>query len=145
MSRIDCSQSSKHLAFRSHHKHQNKQCGTNLHKPIFQCLPNFPCQEANTSLTLYGITQCIPNKQKTIDHNSYAIGQWRRRWSTNSPHFLHIKHHSTTAICLFQRLSVVKILPKAAVQEKNATLGGTSDCYTIFQGKSMTEERDKEW
>ena len=140
MSRIDRSQSSKHLAFHSRHMHQNKQCGTNLHKPIFRCLPNFPYQEANTSLTLYGITQYIPNKQKTIDHNSYVVGQWRRTWSTDSPHLLHIKHLLHTAICLFQRLSVVKILPKAAVQEKNTTLGGTLDCHTIFQGKSMTEE-----
>ena len=31
--------------------------------------------KASKLLTLYGITQCIPNKQKTIDHNSYAIGQ----------------------------------------------------------------------
>ena len=109
MSGIDRSQFSKHLAFCSRHKYQNKQCGTNLHKPIFRCLPNFPCQEANNSLTLSGIAQCILNKQKTIDHNSYAIGQWRRRWSTDSPHLSHIKHHSSTARCLFQRLSVVKI------------------------------------
>ena len=47
---------------------------------------------------------------------------------------------SSTAICLIQRISVVKILPKAAVQEKNAILGGTFDCHTIFQGKEMTEE-----
>ena len=87
----------------------------------------------------------IPNKEKTIDHNSYAIGQWRRRLSTDSPHLLHIKHYSNTAICLFQRLSVVKILPKAAVQEKSATVGGTLDCHTIFQGKSMTKQGDKEW
>ena len=64
--------------------------------------------------------------------NSYVIGQWRRRWSTDSPHLLHIKHHSSTTICLFQRLSVVKILPKVVVQEKNATLGGTFNCPTIF-------------
>ena len=75
-------------------------------------------------------TKQTKKKKKTIDHNSYAIWQWRRRWSTDSPHLLHIKHHSNTTICLFQRLSVVKILPKAAVQEKNATLGGTFDCHT---------------
>ena len=82
-------------------------------------------------------------KQKTIDHNSYAIGQWRRRWSTDSPHLLHIKHHSSTAICLFQRLSIVKILPKAAVQEKNATLWGALDCHTIFQGNQWQEKEIK--
>ena len=61
---MDHSQSSKHLACRSRHKHQNKQCGTNLHKSILRCLPNLPCQEANNSLTLYGITQWIPKKTK---------------------------------------------------------------------------------
>jgi len=62
-SKIDCSQSSKHLAFRFCYKHQNKHCGTNLHKSIFQCLLNLCCQDANCSLTLYGISQWIPNKQ----------------------------------------------------------------------------------
>ena len=50
---------------------------------------------------LCGITQQIPNKQKIILHTSNAIGQWRRRWSTISPHLLHIKHHSGTTKCLF--------------------------------------------
>ena len=35
-------------------------------------------------------------------------------------------------ICLFRRLYIVKILPKAAVQEKKATLDRTFDCHTIF-------------
>ena len=81
ISRIHPYESSEHLAFRSRHKHQNRQRGTNLQKSIFLCLPNLPCHEANNSITLYGITQWILNKQNTIDHNSYAIGQWRRRWS----------------------------------------------------------------
>ena len=81
ISRIHPYESSEHLAFYSRHKHQNRQCGTNLQKSIFLCVPNLPCHEANNSITLYGITQWILNKQNTIDHNSYAIGQWRRRWS----------------------------------------------------------------
>ena len=56
ISKIDRSQFSKHLAFHSRHKHQNKQCGTNLQKSIFWYLPNLPFQEANNSITLYGIT-----------------------------------------------------------------------------------------
>ena len=124
MSRINCSQSSNHLAFCSCDKHQNKQCGTKLHKSIFWCLLNLPCQEANSSLTLYAINQWIPNKQNTIELNSYAIGQWRRRWSTNSPHLLYIKHQSSTAICLFQRLSIVKIanLRKECQSKRNLQL-----------------------
>ena len=128
MSRINRSQSLNHLAFYSCHKHQNKQCGTKLHKSIFRCLLNLPCQETNSSPTLYAINQWIPNKQNTIELNSYDIGQWRRRWSIDSPHLLYIKHQSSTAICLFQRLSVVKI----------ANLKGTFDYHIIFQGKQRT-------
>ena len=49
-----------------------------------------------------------------------------------------------TIKCLFRRLSIVRILPKAAVQEKKATQGGTFDCHTIFQGKGMTVDGDSE-
>ena len=85
------------------------------------------------------------NKQKIILHISDAMGQWRRRWSTDSPHPLHIKHHSRTTKCLFWRLSIVKILLEAAVQEKKATRGRTFDCHTIFQGKGMTVDGEREW
>lgn len=90
--------------------------------------------EDNTSMTLCSITQRILNKLNTKDHNSYAIGQWRRRRSTDSPHRLHIQHKSITMILLFRRLSINNILPNAADQEKNATLGGTVACHTIFKG-----------
>ena len=72
MSRIDHSQSSNHLAFCSQHKHQNKQCGTKLHKSIFRCLLNLPCQEANSSLNLYTINQWIHTKQ-TKYHRTQLI------------------------------------------------------------------------
>ena len=36
------------------------------------------------------------------------------------------------------KLSAVKILPKAAVQEKKATLGGTLVFQMLFQGKQPT-------
>ena len=37
---------------------------------------------------------------------------------------------------------IIKILPKAANHEKNATLGGTFACQTIFQENGMTLEGD---
>ena len=37
---------------------------------------------------------------------------------------------------------IIKILPKAANHEKNATLGGTFACQTVFQENGMTLERD---
>ena len=37
---------------------------------------------------------------------------------------------------------IIKILPKAANHEKNATLGGTFACQTVFQENGMTLEGD---
>ena len=130
-SRKDHLRPSKLLEFHSRQIHLIKQCGTNLQITILRCRLKLQDQQSNKSATLCGIIQQIPNKHKIILHISNAIGQWRRRWSTDSPHPLHIKHHSRTTKCLFLRLSIVKILPKAAVQEKKATRGGTFDCHTI--------------
>lgn len=44
---------------------------------------------------------------------------------------------STTIMPIFRELSVGRILPKAAAQEKNTTLGGTLDPQIIFQGNNM--------
>ena len=43
---------------------------------------------------------------------------------------------------IFQELSVGRILPKAAAQEKNTTLGGTLDLQIIFQGNNMRWDID---
>ena len=84
------SQTSKLIAFLSCQMHQIKQWGTNLQTSMWWCRANFPCQASNNSRTLWGITHWIPNKQKTKNHNSQATRQWSRRWSTDSPHLLHI-------------------------------------------------------
>ena len=112
-SRMDCSRPSKLLEFRSRQIHHIKQCGTILHITILWCRLKLHDHQSNKSTTPRSITPQIPNKQKIILHISYAIGQWSRRWSTDSPHLLHIKHHSRTTKCLFRRLSIVRILPKA--------------------------------
>ena len=44
----------------------------------------------------------------------------------------------TSLTHLLQRLSVVKILPKEADQEKKAICGGTFDCHIILHGKETT-------
>ena len=128
------SQPSKLLAFLSRQMHQIKQWGPNLQTSMWRCCANFLCQASNNSRTVWGITHCIPNKQKTKDHNSQAMEQWSRRWSTDSPQLLHIasvKHYHTS----FTKVAIVKILPKEADQEKKATLGGTFDCHIILHGK----------
>ena len=127
-------QPSKLLAFFSRQMHQIKQWGTNFQTSMWQCRANFPYQASNDSRTVWGIIHWIPNKQKTKDHNSQAMEQWSRRWSTDSPQLLHIasvKHYHTS----FTKVAIVKILPKEADQEKKATLGGTFDCHIILHGK----------
>ena len=74
----------KALAFLSRQMHQIKQWGTNLQTSMWRCHANFPYQALNNSRTVWGITQWMPNKQKTKDHNSQAMEQWSRRWSTDS-------------------------------------------------------------
>ena len=146
ISRIDRSVPSKHLLFLFRQRHHNTKCGTARHRSILRYLPNGPCQDViNNSTTLWGITQITPKRIKTIDHRSKAMGQWRRRRFIDSPLLLHIKHQSITGTPLFHSLSRVKILPKAAVQEKKATLGGIFEYHTAFHGKrlSRAEKRDK--
>ena len=127
-------QPSKLLAFFSCQMHQIKQWDTNFQTSMWRCHANFPYQVSNNSRTVWGITHWIPNKQKTKDHNSQAMEQWSRRWSTDSPQLLHIasvKHYHTS----FTKVAIVKILPKEADQEKKVTLGGTFDCHIILHGK----------
>ena len=99
---------SKVLAFLSLHKHHNTPCGIASQIIRFLCLPNLPFQHAKTSTTLLGITHCIPNKLKTMVHNSLAKLQWRNKWSTDSPSALHIQHQLTKIIFRLLKLSVVK-------------------------------------
>ena len=87
---INRSVPSKHLLFLSCQRHHNTQCGIARHRSILHCLPNGPCQEANKSATLWGITQITPKRLQTIDQSLKAMGQWRRRWFIDSPLLLHI-------------------------------------------------------
>ena len=92
-------QPSKLLAFFSCQMHQIKQWDTNFQTSMWRCHANFPYQVSNNSRTVWGIIHWIPNKQKTKDHNSQAMEQWSRRWSTDSPQLLHIasvKHYHTS-------------------------------------------------
>ena len=119
-STIDRSQASKWQAFLSLQRHHITQCRTILQTTKFQVSPSWTCQPAQRCSTWLGITQHIPNKPNTIDHNSQAIEQWSKRWSTLSPLVLHKQHQSTMIRWRFLKLSIVKSFPKAAVQEKKA-------------------------
>ena len=87
---MDLSLSSKHRLFLPLQRHHNKQWGTINHIYPFQWRPKLPCQHARSPITDCGITQLTPNKPNTVAHRSIATGQWRKRWSTDSPLHLHM-------------------------------------------------------
>jgi len=136
---MDLSKSSKCLLFLSFHKHQKRQIGT-----IFQIAALIDLsdiyQQANSLITLLGITQDKSKRVKRALHKAEATSQWRRRWSIDSPLLLHMQHLSTIITCLFSRLSKVRILPSAADHTKKADLEGAWVHRTLFQGKQLPSE-----
>ena len=112
-------------AFLSHQIIHMRQCGIIFQIDAASPLWNLPAQQANKSSTPLGITQQTPNRVKTIFQRSRVIGQCKRRWLIDSSPDLHMQHQSKMSTFLFLRLSMVIILPKAAVQVKKATLVGT--------------------
>ena len=121
-------------AFLSHQIFHMWQWGIIFQIDAASSLPNLPAQQANKSSTPLGITQQIPNNVKTISQRSRVIGQCNRRWLTDSPPDLHMQHQSKMSTFLFLRLSMVRILPSAAVQVKKETLVGTLTFQMLFQG-----------
>jgi hypothetical protein len=139
----ELSRFSKHLRFLSLQILQKMQIGTIFHVVVLLDLPNFH-QQATRSSTLLGMTQEIPKREKMLFHRADATSQCRRIWSTDSPSRLHGQHLSTMIMCLFLRLSKVRILPRAADQVKKVAIGGAWDCHTLFQGNRVPPEHVKE-
>ena len=97
-----------------------------------------PFQQNSMSTTLLGMT----NEDKNIKDQSWEVNsQWRCKWSTDSLLFLDKQHHFKAQIFLLQRLSVIRILPLAAVHVKKATLGGTFALKKLFHGKGSQPTR----
>jgi hypothetical protein len=140
---MELSKSSKHLRFLSFQTHQKMQIGTIFQITALLGLPNFH-QQANKSITLLSITKDIPNRVNILLYIAEATSQWRKRWSTDSPSLLHKQHLSTMMICLFLRLSTVRILPRAADHAKKVTLEGAWIRHTLFQEKHLPSELAKE-
>ena len=122
-------------AFLSHQIFRMRQWGIIFQIEAASPLPNLPAQQANKSSTPLGITQQTPNSAKTISQRSRVIGQCKRRWLTDSPPDFHMQHQSKMSTFLFLRLSMVRILPSAAVHVKNATLVGTLTFQMLFHRK----------
>jgi hypothetical protein len=143
ISSMELSKSSKHLRFLSFQGHQKMQIRTIFQIAALLGLPNF-YQQTNKSKTLLGMTQDIPNRVKRVFHRAEATSQWRRRWSTNSPSLLHKQHLSTMMICIFLRLSTVRILSGATDHAKKFALERAWVRHTLFQGKRLLSEQAKE-
>ena len=75
------------------------------------------------------MTHCIPIRHKITFQSSLALenGGVRDAWN----------HQSIRMSHLFLKLSIVRILPNVAIQEKNATLKGASVFHMLFQGKEV--------
>ena len=122
---------SKHRLFLSRQMHRIKQWETTIKITPLWWWPNFNCQHARNSTRVFGIAQYIPNKVNIIDHNSKTIGKCNKKWSTDSPLLLHKQHQSRINTFLLRKLSIAKIVPKVAIQTKNATLEATF-CFQIL-------------
>jgi len=83
-----------------------------------------------------------PKSTEKTFQMAQTTSQWRKIWSTDSPFLLHIQHLSTTMTSCFQRLSIVKIFPKAADQTKKPTLKGTLVCQTLSKIKIKIKRRN---
>lgn len=105
-------------AFLLHQICQMRQWGMVFQTLPASHLPTLPAQHASKSSTSWGITQETPNKANTKSQSSWETGQCRRRWLTDSPPLLHIQHQSMIITFCFLRLSIVRILPNAAVYVK---------------------------
>jgi hypothetical protein len=126
--------SSNCLSLRSLHRHHIRQQGTIFHTTTLWERPPVH-QQAKRSTTRRGITQERLKRLKVAFQITQATSQWRRRWSTDSPFFLHKQHLSITMTRLFLRLSNVRIFPSATAQAKKATFKGTLVRQILFQGK----------
>jgi len=130
------------MSFLSLHRHHNRHEFTIFHTATLRALPAVH-QHTYKSTTRLGITPKSSNQLKKTSHKAPTTSQWRRRWSTDSPFFLHIQHLSTTMTYHFFKLSMIKILPRTTNQAKKATLKETSVRQTLFQGKREPLVRTK--
>ena len=82
-----------------------------------------------------------PNEPQIVNtpYSTTLEKQCRSKWSRVSPFLLHIQHQSTTTTTTFRllKLSMAKIVPKAAIQIKKLTFGGTYGFHNGFHGKKL--------
>lgn len=69
------------------------------------------------------ISQDIPNQHRIFHYNLNATRQWKRTWSTSSPHLLNIEHQLMWMTFLFLIFLSVNINPLVATHVKKTFLG----------------------
>ena len=95
--------SSKERRFRSNHTIHIRHLGTKFQMSEL-CFSSHWCQQDNKPATDPGITQWIKAWSIKVQRE-WITGQWRRRWSTNSPSQQHIQHQVANGRPLSIRLS----------------------------------------
>ena len=140
----DFSLSSKERRFRSNHTIHIKHPRTKLQMSKL-CFPSHWCQQDNKPATDLGITQWIPKAWNIKVQREWVTGQWRRRWSTDSPSQQYIQHQVANEQPLSIKLSKVRIWPCATVHKKNATRLGIFGFQTPFQGNKEFEAPRIAW
>ena len=133
--------SSKEWWFRSNHTIHIKHPRTKFQMSEL-CFPSHWCQQDNKPAIDLGITQWIPKAWSIKVQREWVTGQWRRRWSTDSPSQ---QHQVANGRPLSIRLSKVRIWPCAVVHKKNATRLGIFGFQTPFQGNKEFEAPRIAW
>ena len=136
--------SSKERRFRSNHTIHIKHPGTKFQMSELW-FPSHWCQQDNKPATDPSITQWMPKAWSIKVQREWVTGQWRRRWSTDSPSQQHIQHQVANGRPLSIRLSKVRIRPCAAVHKKKATRLGIFGFQTPFQGNKEFEAPRIAW
>ena len=125
--------SSKDRRFHSNHTIHIKHPGTKFQ--MFElCFLSHWCQQDNKPATDPGITQWIPKAWSIKVYRKWVTGQWKRRWSTDSPSPQQLQHQLAKGRPLSVRLSKVRIRPCAVVHKKSVTRLGIFGFQTPFQG-----------
>ena len=136
--------SSKDQRFRSNHTIHIKHPRTKSQISEL-CFPSHWCQLDNKPANDPGITQWIPKAWSIKHHREWVPGQWKRRWSTDSPSRQHIQHQLAKGRPLSIRLSKVRIRPWAVVHKKSVTRLGIFGFQTPFQGNKEFEAPQIAW
>ena len=100
-------------------------------------LPECSFQRANSLIADLSITKLSPNKQNTIVHNSQAIIQCRKRWSTDSLFDLTCDISPVFIIVIFLNYLLVNF-PKVTSKIKKLLLVALKTLHILLHVKELS-------